>query len=81
MLFRGSGFRCDYCRFFRSVDTCSSISNKKHELYIKVYGSSPPVIGVTKYCANKDVTGVDMVLNGYVLFREDRMGRRGEGVF
>ena len=47
-----------------------SIINKKTELNIVVEDIKPHIIGITELWAN----------NGYVMFRKDRMGRRGGGV-
>ena len=54
-----------------------SIMNKKSELNIMVNDSDPHIIGVTEYWANKDITDAELGLEGYVMFRKDRMGRRG----
>ena len=37
-------------------------------------------IGITESWANKDITDAQLGLEGYVMFRKDRMGRRGGGV-
>ena len=54
--------------------------NKKSELNIMVNDSDPHIIGITEYWANKDITDAELGLEGYVMFRKDRMGRRGGGV-
>ena len=54
--------------------------NKKSELNIMVNDSDPHIIGITKPWANKDITDAELGLEGYVMFRKDRMGRRGGGV-
>ena len=46
-----------------------SIINKKNELNIMVDEIKPHIIGIT-----------ELGLEGYVMFRKDRMGRRGGGV-
>ena len=38
------------------------------------------IIGITKSWANTDITDAELGLTGYVMFRRDRIGRRGEGV-
>ena len=38
------------------------------------------IIGITESWANNDITDVELGLDGYVMFRKDRMGRRGGGV-
>ena len=59
-----------------------SIMNKKSELNIMVNDSDHHVIGrpITESWANKDITDAELGLEGYVMFRKDRMGRRGGGV-
>ena len=57
-----------------------TIMNKKSELNIMVLDSDPHIIGITEYWANKDITDAELELEGYVMFRKDRMGRRGGGV-
>ena len=54
--------------------------NKKSELNIMVNDSDPHIIGITEYWANKDITDAELGLEGYVMYRKDRMGRRGGGV-
>ena len=54
--------------------------NKKSELNIMVNDSDPHIIGITESWANKDITDAELGLEGYVMFRKDRMGRRGGGV-
>ena len=38
------------------------------------------VVRITESWANKDITDAKLGLEGYVMFRKDRMGRRGGGV-
>ena len=57
-----------------------SIINKKDELNIMVDDIKPHIIGITESWANNDITDVELGLEGYAMFRKDRMGRRGEGV-
>ena len=52
-----------------------SIVNKKSELNIMVDD-----ICITESWANNDITYAKLGLAGYVMFRKDRMGRRGGGV-
>ena len=40
----------------------------------------PHIIGITESWANNDVTYAELGLEGYVMFRIDRIGRRGGGV-
>ena len=57
-----------------------SIINKKTELNIMVDDIKPHIIGITESWANNDITNAEMGLEGYVMFRKDRIGRRGGGV-
>ena len=53
-----------------------SIAIKKNELNIMVEDINPHIIGVTESWANIDITGADLGLIGYLIFRRDVMGRR-----
>ena len=57
-----------------------SILNKKNELNNMVEDIDPHIIGITESCANTDITDAELGLTGYVMFRRDRIGRRGGGV-
>ena len=57
-----------------------SIINKKDELNIMIDDIKPHIIGITESWANNDITDAELGLEGYVMFRKDRMGRRGGGV-
>ena len=57
-----------------------SIINKKTELNIMVDDIKPHIIGITESWANNDITNAELGLDGYVVFRKDRIGRRGGGV-
>ena len=57
-----------------------SIVNKKNELNIMVEDIDPHIIGITESWANTDIRDAELGLTGYVMFRRDRMGRRGGGV-
>ena len=52
--------------------------NKNKELKIMVDYIKPHLIGITESWANNDVTDAELGLEGYVMFRKDRMGRREE---
>ena len=52
-----------------------SIINKKTELNIMVDDIKPHIIGITESWANKDITNAELGLEGYVMFRKDRIGR------
>ena len=36
----------------------------------------PHIIGITESWANNDITNAELGLEGYVMFRKDRIGRR-----
>ena len=57
-----------------------SIVNKKNELNIMVEDIDPYIIGIPESWVNTDVTYAELGLTGYVMFRRDRIGRRGGGV-
>ena len=57
-----------------------SIIDKKKELNIMVDDINPHKIGITESWANNDITDAELGLEGYVMFRKDRIGRRGGGV-
>ena len=40
----------------------------------------PHIIGITESWANTDITDADLGLTGFVMFRRDRIGRKGGGV-
>ena len=40
----------------------------------------PHIIGITESWANNDMTYAELGLEGYAIFRKDRIGRRGGGV-
>ena len=67
------GYRC-ICLNARSI------VNKKNELNIMVEDIDPHIIGITESWANTDITYAELGLAGYVMFRKDRIGRRGGGV-
>ena len=57
-----------------------SIINQKNELNIMVDDIKPHIIGITESWAHNDITDAELGLEGYVMFRKDRIGRRGGGV-
>ena len=69
-----AGYRC-VCLNARSI------VNKKNELNIMVEDIDPHLIGITESWANTDITNAELGLTGYVMFRRDRMGRRGGELF
>ena len=57
-----------------------SIVNNKNELNIMVEDIDPHITGITESWANTDITDAELGLSGYVMFRRDRIGRRGGGI-
>ena len=57
-----------------------SIINKKNELNIMVDDIKPHIIGITESWAHKDITDAELGLESYVMFRKDRIGKKGGGV-
>ena len=41
---------------------------------------NPQIIGISESWANKDILDAELGLTGYIMFRRDRIGRRGGGV-
>ena len=65
------------------IDAClnaRSIVNKKNELNIMIEDIDPHIISITEPWANTDITDAELGVTGYVMFRKDRIGRRGGGV-
>ena len=54
--------------------------NKKEELNIMVDDIKPHILGITESWAHNYITDAELGLEGYAMFRKDRMGRRGGGV-
>ena len=52
-----------------------SIINKKNELNIKVDDIKPHIIGKTESWAHNDITDAELGLEGYAMFRKDRIGK------
>ena len=57
-----------------------SIINKKNELNIMVDDIKPHIIGITESWAHNGITDAELGLEGYVMFRKDRIGKKGGGV-
>ena len=53
--------------------------NKKTELNIMVDDIKSHIIGITESWANNVITNAELGLEGYVMFRKDRIGRMGGG--
>ena len=68
-----AGYRC-VCLNARGI------VNKKNELNIMLEDIDPHIIGITESLANTDITYAELGLTGYVMFRRERIGRRGGGV-
>ena len=47
--------------------------NKNDELNIMVDDIQPHIIGITESWANNDITDAELGLEGYAMFRKDRM--------
>ena len=45
-----------------------------------VEGIKPHIIGITESWANNDIAYAELGLEGYAMFRKDRMGRKGGGL-
>ena len=57
-----------------------SIVNKRNELNIMVEDIDPHIIGITESWATPDISDAELGMTRYVMFRKDRLGRRGGGV-
>ena len=57
-----------------------SIVNKRNELNIMVEDIDPHIIGITESWTTTDISDAELGLTGYVMFRKDRIGRKGGGV-
>ena len=57
-----------------------SIVNKRNELNIMVEDIDPHIIGITESWATPDISDAELGMTGYVMFRKDRLRRRGGGV-
>ena len=66
-----TGYKC-VCLYARSIV-------KKNELNIMVEDIDPHIIGITESWANTNITDAELGLRVYVMFRRDRIGRRGGG--
>ena len=53
----------------------SILINKKTELNVMVDDIKPHIIGIIESPANNDITNAELGLEGYVMFRKDRIGR------
>ena len=66
--------------------TCVCHKLPKKTLWRKFPGGGFPlsgpwtITGITESWANKDIADAELGLAGYIIFRRDRIGRRGGGV-
>ena len=67
-------YKC-VCLIARSI-----VNQNKKEFNIVVACIDPKIIGITESWANKDISDAEIGLTVYVMFRRDRIGRRGGGV-
>ena len=54
--------------------------SKENELSIIIEDINPYLIGVTESCAITDMSDAELGMPGYVMFRKDKIGRRGDGI-
>ena len=54
--------------------------NKRNELNNMIENIDPHIIGITKSCATTDISDAELGMTGYVMFRKERIERRGGGV-
>ena len=52
----------------------------KNELNSMVDYIKPHIIGITESWAHNDITYAELGLEGHVMFRKDRIGKKGGGV-
>ena len=65
---------------FKCMLNARSMVNKKNELNVMVEDLDPHIIGLTESWANKDIADAELGLTGYIMFRRNRIGRKGGGV-
>ena len=61
------------------VFKCKEHSKKGNEINIMVEDTDPHIIGITESWANRDISDAELGLTRYIMFRRDRMERRGGG--
>ena len=59
---------------------CKEHSKQKNAQNIMVEDIDPHIIGITESWATPDISDAELGMTGYVMFRKDRLGRRGGGV-
>ena len=71
------------CRFWGRIKflLLLFLINKKNELNIMVDDIKPHIIGITESWAHSDITDAELGLEGYVMFRKDRIGKKRGGVY
>jgi exonuclease III len=57
-----------------------SIINKRNEFEVLVDEYKPDIIGISETWANDQILEAELRLDGYYIFRRDRVGKRGGGV-
>ncbi len=57
-----------------------SIVNKINQLNIMVKDIDPHIIRITESWTTPDISDAELGMTGYLMFRKDRLGRRGGGV-
>ena len=57
-----------------------SIVNKRNELNNMVEDIDPHIICITESWATPNISEAELGMTGYVMFRKDKLGRRGGGV-
>ena len=67
------GFKC-VCLNARSI------VNKRNELRVMVEDTDPHITGITESWATIDISDAELGMTGYIIFRKDKIGRRGGGV-
>ena len=55
--------------------------NKRNELNITVEDIDPHIMGITESWAATDISDAELGMTGYVMFRKDRLGRRGVALY
>ena len=80
IVFVGNNEMCPFTHCHKEENARSIINKKKTELNIMVDDIKPNIIGITESWANNDITDAELGLEGYAMFRKDRIGRRGGGV-
>lgn len=70
---KSSGFNCMYTN-------ANSILDKMEEFRERVIVGHFDIIGITETWASQDILDTELTIDGYTLYRNDRLGRVGGGV-